>query len=614
MPAHTLAARARSRTLGIVLFALVVVLVGWTAPCEGAAPAVSEDVLAPIGTPAPDAGAIASPRAADTISHSSGPSGVKLFEVFLLSVLWIVLFVLLLRAFVGALRERSRAELLGCAALVLGALLVRWLGATWGPGDTWMHLRTVLYGAWDRSYGSAPNLFFQPVFLVAPRSLETLMVVNLVIGGLVPLVAYAFVRAAAGSSLAGFVAGAATALHPMLIRFSAEGSRLPILCLLATIALWSIADFHATRRKGSLVRAYAAVMLATATRPEGLLILAMVGLYSVCHWRPRQPITRPLLVFYGATAATVGGYFVAYHLASTGTDNYLQFGYLRDGLLAGEWRFSFPWWDAELTPVAMTGLFVVTAAIVALRRTRFAVWALLSLALVAAAAVNKDVGNFALGDARYHLMGLFPFLAVLGVGGALGVEELRASSPRLRWIGGGLAAAGLATLAVWSAAPYEKLLQRLTIDHEYDFFRDAIPQLPEDAEFFVGFYSGAEITDDLGLKLPHELNTLAGRPGKRWWKWPDDLGRQTGPAFFYLQATCALDPLRPWGPDRPRQHILDIRERCEAAMARYGHRPVFERLLPARRYHRDFYDTDPVPVGIYAMDELPVPAAPAPGQ
>ena len=114
-----------------------------------------------------------------------------------LGSLWSILALLLLLAIFFGLRreERVKTHVGGLALLFLGSLLLRWLLATWGPGDFQWNLLWALTGERLTDYGAAPSILLRGLFHVVPAGFKTSVCVNLVAGALAPLFAFLCARA-----------------------------------------------------------------------------------------------------------------------------------------------------------------------------------------------------------------------------------------------------------------------------------------------------------------------------------------------------------------------------------------------------------------------------------
>jgi hypothetical protein len=485
---------------------------------------------------------------------------------------WVVFLAALyahLHRWVGAARLREAAGLVG---LVAGGLVIRWVLATWGPGDLQVDQAQVLDGVPGLSrYGPSSDGFFTLLFLVAPSRFGALHAVSLAFGALAP----AFVVAAGrrlGLSAGAWAAGLALALHPLAIRHAGEASRMGMLLFLCAVAFWSVAR-RGPLRSGWLdaLTGAAALTLVVQLRAEPALVLA--ALWPLALLRRSAPglaacalataLAVPFTLTWGANA-TVGDYVIVRgpHLL-TWLDPY------------------FSGWGWVV--LALGGLAL------ALRRApglALGALALSAACLVLFSSVPSNPPEYA--NARYQTVTFVPGALLVGFAAQWLGERGRA------WL-----LAGLLALAGGAAWAIPSVTSHKTIDWELAFVRLAVDVLPPDA--VVVFVDPGEL--EVGLDPPAYLSMIEGRRGE--WR---DLGPEAAlpvaaddarPLFYYHSAACesALDPLLPDPSELER-----VRARCAEALARYGAVPVVSGTLPARPFAIERWQVDPIPVAFYRVD------------
>jgi hypothetical protein len=338
--------------------------------------------------------------------------------------------------------------------------------------------------------------------------------------------AFATFGAARGSTLAGVVAGLAFVVNPLALE-AFSGEMVPQ----AALALWA-ATLIALERPGL---ATACGVAATMLRPDGLLVLAVVGIAQV--WRER----RLPLVRMAVAAAVLAAWFGALWIVA-GSPLPETLAAKQAQRISGLWRAlgaDMAYWLRSLTayPSAVlpprpqpgfTAFLACAAAGLALLPFRRRWLLLAAWPLIAMVAYRQMRLPF------FHWY-LVPPLVLFAIGAGLAADGLAAAAaavlrrvrrgrveaagrdPHIAWVVG-------AAILLITAAPMARTAwqQRASRPHAGERAYIAVGQwlareTPPDATVgylevgFIGYYSRRHIVDPLGLVSPNAAEAIARR-------------------------------------------------------------------------------------------------------
>ena len=496
----------------------------------------------------------------------------------------------------------ERRWVLTLLAVFAGALLVRLLFATWGPGDDqYRHLEfldreklAIFHPRLDHHLGSAPAALWGLLFTVVPFSASAIVAVSLLFGSLSTVLLALFLREAGAPRAASVSAAVLLAVQPLAVRFSGDMSRASHVMLLATLALWALARHRRRRGVTDLVLFASSAWLCCRTRPEAGMIVALAGfLVAFVHLSQRSLRERwlhaQIAVLLVVGLAGVGSLaYASEHVASVGRELSLiqqMGGFASFGALT--------WFDLDYTsPVAML-LALLGVALVFWRRDRVALWALASTVLMVFVLPYGQTSGLRVAYARYQGL-VFLSLSVLS---GCGVQMAAALARRF----GGRAArwATVSALAValvaTSLAPLRAVCAPFTIDLEYDFLHQALDRLPPNARI----YSPIEpLVDHVGGF--RNANTIFGLAGREPWRpWPlPDAPPADRPTYVYRAPACYVVPELLRTQYTTAAPLLD---RCAEALGRTTADGALTTPMPARPFANEEWTATELTIGFFPL-------------
>lgn len=513
---------------------------------------------------------------------------------------WLAVVVGLTAAATSALRRRSlpRRELLALAGLFVGSLAMRVALATWGPGDLRMNLRGTLltYDVGEDAlralfgeavlYGPGPNGLLGPLFLALPRRFETLVAVALVAGSLAPVVLQRAL-AARVTPLHAWAAALLLAISPLAVRWSGEGNRQAQMLLLFAVAAWGLARYQASGRARYLVPGAAAALVAVLTRPEGVLVFALLGPLWLLGARGRR--LGPLLAIAPVVALTLLYRTTFSPLASIETPH------IPLGLISPA---TSVWLDPAFQGWALIGLTLAGLAVGLWRRSPLVVAAAVALLLVSQATRHMPTADLQMASARYQSLSVLAAAVCAGAALEALVRRFRERSRRVA-----TALAGALVLAATTPALLVVTRPR-TIDDEYGQLLAWLRELPPGTAVF----SVEHPVIDAGLVAPrteaHSLdidwNLIAASLDEVYSPPPNGSFPEGPPLVLYYDGgMCAVTRESMIG-------LFDtypIEALCEEARARFGDRPLWRAELPAVGFRGERYREDPVRIGLFVVDD-----------
>ncbi len=518
---------------------------------------------------------------------------------------WIVVLASLAVASVAAvlaLRHRAgpRREALALFGLFGGSLVLRLALATWGPGDLRMNLRgtllshdfghdavSALFGE-AALYGPGPNGLLGPLFVLLPRRFETLVAVALVAGSLAPVVLQRAL-AARSTALHAWAGALALAISPLAVRWSGVGNRQAQMLLLFTVAAWGLGRYQAGGRARYLVAGAAAALLAVLTRPEGVLVFALLG--PLWLLGPRGRRRTPLIAI-----APVLGLTLAYRATFSPLAG-IETPHIPLGLISPA---TSVWLDPAFQGWALLGLTLAGLGLGLWRRNPLVIAAAVALLVVSQATRHMPTAGMQMASARYQSLSVLA--AAVCAGAAVDALWTRFAGSRRAQR---LAAALLATLAVAATAPTLLAVTRpRTIDAEYRQLLTWLRELPPGTAVF----SVEHAVIDAGLVAPrteaHALGVdwnLIGSSIDEVYSPPPNGGFPEGPPLilYYDGGMCAVTPESMIGVF-DTYPIVDL---CEEARVRFGDRPLLQAEVPAAGFRREEYREDPVRIGLFVVDD-----------
>jgi hypothetical protein len=508
-------------------------------------------------------------------------------ERSVLSVAWVALAVLLALLAWSLARTADPRARAGLLALAAGALVLRWLLATGGPGD-------VTFNLLMPRYGQAPAALLDLLSPIPVSSPAVAMAVALVLGSLAPVALVGFGLSAGASRVVAFGAGVLLAIQPYLVRVSGELERQPHVLFLGIVALWGLASHSTTGRLRDLAVHAVATVLCIHSRPEGVFAAGLGVLLTA--WR-LPPAGRRL----PAVASHVAVLAVASARVLADADG--VFGANAAFVTGGDWAWPSPfvtlWLSPEyVSPVAIAA-FVAGIALAAIRRDRLAGWGATGAVALAFATTRFPVGDLHLASARYQTLSLVAFcwVAAFAVERAAGLAASRFG----RRGGLGVAVAAWAAIVATTVAPMERVTAPRTLDRELAFLRSAVPAIPPGAEVLVTNPDGGRESSLRGLD---DLTAFLGAPGIQWRRWEPTVPSTPRPRLFYLQPSCYDLDAPAGGPAAGGEATADggLRPECAEALALCGSNPVVEADIPAGRSSQESYSRPVLRIGLYRMD------------
>jgi hypothetical protein len=480
---------------------------------------------------------------------------------------WVVFIALLVWCAYANIREsRARRRWLAHAAALLGltlvALTLRSVWETEGPGDLWLNLLPVFKGDGldARGYGSAPIALIDLLFLAFADDFSTVIHLNLVLGTLaVPLMAW-FIHAKAVATTGRhaeapmvYVAAAIVAVQPVLIRHSGEGNRQPLVLALALVAMAALFETVRTFRWERFVLSLLAAYLCLASRPEGALVVPVLGLLVLffADWRKvaKNPLRDPAFGCLLGLMALVAAWWLHQSLSSVqlAPSAYLEFdlNVLRPGNVL--------WLDPAFVPKPVTVLCLLGLGAGIITRHRGMTWVALSLLGVTYAAGSasdirmETTNEIVLAATRYWTLAL-PLVAAAAAfasneTGSIIKRKLgrRFGSRPARRLAHSVLIAGMALVTADNVMTSRAIARPTTVDEEWAFLLEVLPTLPEGATVLSVDMQHLSPILDLGLNFPelHFPAVLAGAPRFEWRSWLGQrLPPSRGPIYFYRGGVC----------------------------------------------------------------------------
>ena len=531
---------------------------------------------------------------------------VTVFYV-LLGVAWVLVLGFSLVDLVRGLARGERRWVLGMVALFVGALALRLLLATWGPGDDqFRHQHFYSEGSGggfipyvDWHLGTAPHVLFQLVFTVLPASDVTIIWISLLFGALTPIVLALFLREVGSSRLTAVAAGARLAIQPLAVRFSGDMCRVSHVVFLAVMALWAFARHRRLGGVRSLLVFVSAAWLCARSRPEAGLVLPLAGLVLLIIQLDRKSLRQrwPYTAAAGLVVAGllgVGALVVSaqYEPALLRHLTTIREGRTHMGL------FSFTWFDASYTSPVAWGLTALGVGWAVWRRDRVAIWAIASFGVLFAVAPNGISKGLAIAYARYQGLMLVP-LCTLAAYGVLALDT--AAGAAVRRLGGsprwGRLFVVVATAAVFvatSIVPLRDVCAPRTIDLEYRFVQDSVTHLPSDALVYGPVDSRENHVG--GFRDADRVFLFAGGTEWQTWPLPDTPGDR--PAYFYRAPACYANPAL-FESNHPG--ALVILERCRDGVARSRREGAWTTVVPALFFSHEEWTEPELEIGFYPL-------------
>lgn len=470
--------------------------------------------------------------------------------------------------------------------IAAGALGLRLLLATWGPGD----LQLNLHADKAQVYGAAPYAVAWGLDrLLRPDDLVPLLVwASAVLGSAAVLLTFVFLREAGASRGIAGAAAALLAAHPLAIRFSGDCERQMYLLVAQVAALAAVAAAVKRDRWWPLAGLVLAGTLATFTRPEGFAVwLASAWLALLLPPSPR-----------GWAAFGIG-------LAGAGIGLWRMLQGFGEQAVAAPVRFEpggLMLGDPAVTPVVVIIAFAAGCILAARDRDRlFLGMAVLAVTASLPGLIHSGAGVH-LANARYQLQSIIPLVAVAAFG-LVGLLHRAGSRRPSRW----WPAVAWLLVALSSVPPIVRVNRPVTIDRELAFLRASLPRLPRNAVVFVSHPDG-RVMDVAGFRSMDAVADWVGRPDLQWRLWEAGREIEEGNAFFYRQPACDLPENRPGDapPGAPRHECLPcVVARCREAMAHAMPAAVAEVTVPARPFGPEAFVSSRITLGLYPLRSAP---------
>lgn len=515
---------------------------------------------------------------------------------------WVVLLVVLLAAAVRRIRNREWDLLWIDLVLVLSALAVRLLVATWGPGALSPNLTSLMTAREQDSHGVGPYPLAALLLALFDGGDRPFVVMNLVAGSLAPALLHAFLRCTgSGGRRLGILAALVLVFLPLPIRFAGEANRQTLILFLSLVSLWGVARIRRGAVWTSLGAATVGTLLTFMTRPEGVLLFVPLGLLALVRFG-REGTTLSL----GAVGVSLVG-FVFYFLALPHEFGNTSGLHLTQTAL-GWFHFKSlispvfqSWLNPGFTPFAFI-LLMFLGALVAVRDRRFiGLWALAFLVFLGPIFSLYPPGlggKVDIENVRFQTLS-FVSLSILAALGTMAVlDRLNGLQKAGRLMGGALLAA---VVVVSCFRSYGQVLGPVDIDHEYAYLTRWVTELPQDAEVhYIDQWGDGRVSSDISLRAPAAgLSWVLGRPDVTWHSWPYDPGRPGRPRFLLFPALC--------GHARTIKDEGDLSmlvEKCELLLRVADPVPFRQGWVTARRFVDSRPDARWLPIGLF---RYPVP-------
>ena len=469
--------------------------------------------------------------------------------------------------------------------------LANWYAEVLGPS-----------GELPTRFGPGFALFQAALRAVLPWSDTTLFRADALVGALAVPLFVALLRERAVDRTAALAAGALFALAPFHVRVSASASEHALASTLALAAL--LAWVRGVGRGDRLLVALALVLvpLASLTRADVWLQLAVVPLWALLRDRDETPARSRAALAYGALYALVWAATGAFVYATVVGRSHHPLPE-RSGIVAAArqllWQYVPLSFGATRWFSPVGTVFAALGALVMLVRRP----ALLACALVTLAVSFVPLGRNFLHDellsARYFLLSIPVFLLPAGVGfrACLGLVERRLP----RWA----PAAAVAALGVAAFVSCRSAYRaRYTFEDEYTFLRRHAAALPAGCVVWQLVLRDQAFERDLDCCLDAPRTPLtAAFPSLRFRSllgdpatWPRAGAGGPRCEAYYEGAACALTPTAALRAERPRSFAL-LEQRCAAVRAAGGLRAVASGVASPRASNPAF--TAAPRVGLY---------------
>jgi hypothetical protein len=511
--------------------------------------------------------------------------------------LWLVLAAVFVAGLVRRLRRGRLQPWLVHATLLATSLVVRLLVATWGPGDLSLNLDTVFYGRENLRYGTGPDPILIPLVRLLAGDDRTVIAFNLLVGALCPSVLLAFLRRLDfADERTRVIAAILLAFLPLPVRFSGECNRQALTLFLALTSLWGLAGIRRGTVVSGVAITIAAASLTFMTRPEGALVLILLGLLALVLTASRGT-GWPVAAAAGAASLFLV-YYLDFHLGNATSQTYAARspGWIRLALLASPTAQT--WLDPRFTPMVV--LFGMGMGMTGGLRKDFphrawAAFSLIGLGFLFAVMPGSEGGILQLANARYQTLSAIP-LVLLAAGGASGLCDLPSGPPttslRIRRI-------LLGAVALFSVNVASQAVQGPTdADYEYLALREWVADLPPGSEIHHVYGWGRHRkVDDLSLHAPDYLSAVLHRPDVAWYEWPYEPGRPGHPRFFLLPAACTEARVAR-SQDPAFESFLAA---CDDGLRAADPTPWRQARFPFRRFLDARVGGGSIPIGLYRL-------------
>lgn len=470
---------------------------------------------------------------------------VAIYLTWVIPALWLLAFV-----GIGAaawtlwrsidLRSQTCGVGLTAAALILRATL-----SPWGWGDQRSTLDQALDG-WGElrgfsRYGSAIEALLAPLYELFGTDPQLLEWIGLGLGALTPVALVAWLQGMRVPAVAAWLAGVVLATSPLHIRLSPTQNRYVtaawLWCAAAAILTWRLrGDDPKSGRKLRLISGAAALALAVQCRPDALWLLGaaatlpLLGLsagrtprdvWAMAVWTGALLLLPVVFQFHVLTSESAWASWVSGAVGGADDGPWLR------GLLSPDHNLAL---CSSYTPVIQTvllvwGLYLGVRTTTTRRVTIWlAAWAAIATMIPGPSDIDRD-----LLSARYHLLALPLWCALIGLGGAIVAPRFSRN----------LQLAGAAVVVLSAFGPMPWVVRTTTLDEEVVFLRGALATIPDDCAV-VAFHPNSQ---DLALRPAPTLSATAGR--KHSWI-ADWSPAHPGPcAVWYSGASCRGVALHP---------------------------------------------------------------------
>ncbi len=539
----------------------------------------------------------------------------------LLQLLWLVVVAYLIAETRHLRKPKQRSGALILLTLFAGGLAVRWLLASFGPGDLRNNMAHVLR-ALETDYldmGSAPAAIYDLLLVGLPMHHHTIVYTNLILGALSPLLLVGLASALGFSRRVSLFGGIALAAMPLPILFAGTGARQSIQLFLFVFCLWTVARYHLTASRTPLMVSLGSLLLLLQTRPESVVFALCWLFFLLLSTKSAQIPTRQTVALFSISTL----FIVIHQLAISLTyDSMSGLDLLNDVTAFTTKGWLFPGshrvlvtLNTEYTP-HITTLLVGASTLYMLHKKEFMFvsWIVLSFALFSFVFLVMPTHPDTLADARYQV----PTYVVLVLYCLPGMEAFVAvAGSRREW----LVWVTVAILSLPSLLSFRYLVEERGMDQEYHFILSTLEALPDDAEIY---FSHPDHHWDGTLEL--ELNPietdfglLLGRgrasQGPVWLPYPPMTPANGRPRYYYHSANCSVVPQAKYFEVFNSKHALDWLSadaeaafnrhifECEWALMQHGEHAVRETIISGRSYARARYSRMRVPIGFYQISE-----------